>query len=34
MTELDVYAEVFDSDLDAVADRLESVLKMCSPGAQ
>lgn len=33
-TELDVYAEVFDSDLDAVADRLESVLKMCSPGAQ
>ena len=27
---LDVYADLFDSDLDAVADRLENVLKMCS----
>lgn len=31
---LDVYADLFDSDLDTVADRLEKVLKMCSPGAQ
>jgi len=31
---LDVYADLFDSDLDAVADRLENVLKMCSPDAQ
>jgi integrase len=31
---LDVYADLFDSDLDAVADRLENVLKMCSQGAQ
>jgi integrase len=31
---LDVYADLFESDLDAVADRLENVLKMCSRGAQ
>ncbi|WP_196772588.1 tyrosine-type recombinase/integrase [Mycobacterium colombiense] len=31
---LDVYADLFDSDLDAVADRLENVLKMCSPGTR
>jgi hypothetical protein len=31
---LDVYADLFESDLDTVADRLENVLKMCSPGAQ
>jgi len=31
---LDVYADLFDSDLDAVADRLQNVLKMCSPRAQ
>jgi hypothetical protein len=30
---LDVYADLFESDLDAVADRLENVLKMCSRGA-
>ena len=27
---LDVYADLFESDLDMVADRLENVLKMCS----
>lgn len=31
---LDVYADLFDSDLDTVADRLENVLKMCSRDAQ
>jgi integrase len=31
---LNVYADLFDSDLDRVAERLENVLKMCSPGAQ
>jgi integrase len=31
---LDIYADLFESDVDAVADRLEDVLKMCSPGAQ
>lgn len=31
---LDVYADLFGSDLDAVADRLENVLSMCSRGAQ
>lgn len=31
---LDVYADLFESDLDAVADRLEIVLTSCSPGAQ
>ena len=31
---LDVYADLFESDLDAVADRLENVLKMCSRGPQ
>ena len=31
---LDVYADLFESDLDAVADRLQNVLKMCSPAAQ
>ena len=31
---LDVYADLFDSDLDAVADRLENVLNSCSRGAQ
>jgi integrase len=30
---LDVYADLFESDQDAVADRLENVLKMCSPAA-
>ena len=30
---LDIYADLFESDLDAVADRLENVLKMCSRGA-
>ena len=30
---LDVYADLFDSDLDTVADRLENVLKMCSRDA-
>jgi integrase len=31
---LDIYADLFESDLDAVADRLENVLKMCSRSAQ
>jgi integrase len=31
---LDIYADLFESDLDAVADRLESVLISCSRGAQ
>jgi integrase len=31
---LDIYADLFESDLDVVADRLENVLKMCSRGAQ
>jgi integrase len=31
---LDIYTDLFESDLDAVADRLEDVLKMCSPAAQ
>lgn len=31
---LDVYADLFESDLDAVADRLEDVLISCSRGAQ
>ena len=31
---LDVYADLFESDLDTVADRLENVLKMCSRDAQ
>ncbi len=31
---LDVYADLFESDLDSVADRLENVLKMCSPDAR
>jgi integrase len=31
---LDVYADLFESDLDAVADQLQIVLKMCSRGAQ
>jgi integrase len=31
---LDIYADLFESDLDAVADRLEDVLKMCSRRAQ
>ena len=31
---LDVYADLFESDLDSVADRLENVLKMCSRDAQ
>jgi hypothetical protein len=31
---LDVYADRFESDLDAVAERLENVLKMCSRDAQ
>ena len=31
---LDVYADLFDSDLDTVAHRLENVLKMCSRDAQ
>ena len=31
---LDVYADLFESDLDVVADRLENVLKMCSRSAQ
>jgi integrase len=31
---LDVYADLFDSDLDSVADRMEIVLNPCSPGAQ
>ena len=30
---LDVYADLFESDLDTVADRLENVLKMCSRDA-
>jgi integrase len=31
---LDVYADLFESDLDTVADRLENMLKMCSRDAQ
>jgi integrase len=31
---LDVYADLFDSDLDSVAHRLENVLNSCSRGAQ
>jgi integrase len=31
---LDVYADLFDSDLDSVADRVENALKMCSLSAQ
>jgi integrase len=31
---LDIYADLFESDLDAVADRLENVLNLCSRGAQ
>jgi integrase len=31
---LDVYADLFDSDLDSVADRLETVLISCSRRAQ
>ena len=31
---LDVSADLFESDLDSVADRLENVLKMCSRDAQ
>jgi integrase len=31
---LDIYADLFESDLDAVADRLETVLISCSRGAQ
>jgi integrase len=31
---LDVYADLFESDVDAVADRLEDVLISCSRGAQ
>ena len=31
---LDVYADLFESDLDTVADRLENVLISCSPDAQ
>jgi hypothetical protein len=31
---LDVYADLFESDLHAVADRLENVLKMCSRDGQ
>ncbi len=31
---LDVYADLFESDLDSVADRLDNVLKMCSRDAQ
>jgi integrase len=31
---LDVYADLFESDLDAVADRLEDVLTSCSQRAQ
>ena len=31
---LDTYADLFDSDLDGVADRLEDVLISCSRGAQ
>jgi integrase len=30
----DIYADQFESDLDAVADRLEDVLLSCSRGAQ
>jgi integrase len=31
---LDVYADLFDSDLESVADRLQNVLNLCSRGAQ
>jgi integrase len=31
---LDVYADLFESDLDTVADRLENVLNMCSRDAE
>jgi len=31
---LDIYADLFESDLDAVADAVGNVLKMCSRGAQ
>jgi hypothetical protein len=31
---LDVYADLFESDLDAVADRLENVLNLRSRDAQ
>jgi hypothetical protein len=30
---LDVYADLFESDLDTVADRLHNVLKICSQDA-
>ncbi len=31
---LDVYADLFDSDLESVAGRLQNVLNLCSRGAQ
>ncbi len=31
---LDCYADLFDSDLGSVADRLENVLNPCSRGAR
>jgi integrase len=31
---LDVYADLFDTDLEVVADRLEDVLNLCSRSAQ